>query len=116
VFIELLERFSAEPAVVSALADLRAETPHPPGLEAYLLPDTDDETLAGLSWHIESLLAQDRVDDAIRLALDTAAVLDQFAPRAGELDPNLRDLPDLVEKARQDILDAIDPPTERDPC
>jgi hypothetical protein len=71
-----------------------------------LAPHTDDDTLAGLAWEIESLLGDDRADEAIQLALATVAMLQQIAPRAGELDPDLRDMGDLLERARQDILAA----------
>ena len=84
--IDLLDTFSAEPAVVTALSELRAGTPYPPGLAAYLSPDTDDETLGGLAWHIEQLAADDRIADAARLAMDSASLLERIAPRATELD------------------------------
>lgn len=107
MIIGLLDRFSAEPAVVNALSEFREHTPYPPGLRRYLVPDTNAETLAGLSWHIESLLAHDQVDDAVRLALDTTALLEQIAPRAAELNRTVADLAGLVDRARQDLLDAI---------
>jgi hypothetical protein len=106
VLIGLLDRFSAEPAVVTALRELRERMPYPPGLEDHLVPATDDETLAGLAFKIESLLGEDRSDDAVELALATVAMLQQVAPRAGELDPEVRDMGELMEQVRQDILAA----------
>jgi MoxR-like ATPase len=106
--IELLDRFSAEPAVVAALAELRAGTPDPPGMAAYLSPDTNDETLSGLAWHIESLVADDRLPDAVRLALDAAALLAQILRRATELDPEVPDLAGLVDRARDAIAETAD--------
>jgi hypothetical protein len=106
VLIGLFDRFSAESAVVKALRELRARTPFPEGLKGYLAPHTDDDTLASLAWEIESLLGDDRADEAVQLALATVAMLQQIAPRAGELDPDLRDMGDLLERARQDILAA----------
>lgn len=53
-FIAMLDQYGAEPAVVSALREFRTHTRYPPGLEKYLVPQTDDETLASLSWEVES--------------------------------------------------------------
>ncbi|TKA11180.1 iron-containing alcohol dehydrogenase [Actinacidiphila oryziradicis] len=47
--------YSAKPAVVTALRELRERTPYPQGLEDYLVPATDDETLVSLAFKIESL-------------------------------------------------------------
>jgi hypothetical protein len=104
--IELLDRFSAEPAVVAALAELRAGTPYPPGMAGYLSPDTNDETLSGLAWHIEALVADDRMPEAVRLALDAAALLAQVLRRAGELNPQMPEHSDLVDRAREAIAEA----------
>jgi hypothetical protein len=104
--IELLDRFSAEPAVVAALAELRAGTPYPPGMAGYLSPDTNDETLSGLAWHIEALVADDRVPAAVRLALDAAGLLAQVLRRAGELDPDVPEVGGLVDRAREAIAEA----------
>lgn len=104
--IDLLDTFSAEPSVVTALSELRADTPYPPGLSNYLSPDTDDETLGGLAWHIEQLAADDRMADAVRLALDSAALVERLAPRARELNPNLPDLALLAAKAARAVDEA----------
>lgn len=94
--IDLLDTVSAEPAVVTALTELRNGTPDPSGLEPYLTADTNDETLAGLAWHVEALAGDDRLDDAVRLAVTSAELLERIAGRARELD---RTLPDLAEPA-----------------
>lgn len=104
--IDLVDTFSAEPAVVTALSELRADTPYPPGLSNYLSPDTNNETLAGLSWHIEQLAADDRMEDAVRLARDSATLVERIAPRARELNPNLPDLAELVAKASEAVDEA----------
>jgi hypothetical protein len=104
--IDLLDMFSAEPSVVTALSELRADTPYPPGLSNYLSPDSDDETLGGLAWHIEQLAADDRMADAARLALDSAALVERLAPRARELNPNLPDLADLAATAAKAVDEA----------
>jgi hypothetical protein len=106
--IDLLDRFSAEPSVVTALSELRADTRYPPGLAGYLSPDTDDETLGGLAWHIERLAADARTADAVRLAQDSAALVERLAPRARELNPDLPDLADLAAKAAKAVDDAAD--------
>lgn len=102
----LLEHLSATPAVVAALRDLRTRDPYPRGLAGYLAPSTDDGTIASLAGEIESLLGNDRPDEAVRLALAVVDTLQQIAPAAAERDPDLRDLADLLEQARQDILAA----------
>jgi hypothetical protein len=101
--INLLDTFSAEPAVVTALSELRADTPYPPGLSSYLDPDTNNETLAGLAWYIEQLAADDRMADAVRLARDSAALVERIAPRARELNPNLPDLAKLAAEASEAV-------------
>ena len=102
----LLDRFSAEPAVVTALRELRVHTPYPPGLAGHLVPQTTSETLASLAQRIELLLGEGYVDEAVRVAVAAATLLQQLAPRAGELDSNVRHMGELMEQARQDILAA----------
>jgi hypothetical protein len=102
----LLDRISAEPAVVAALSELRAETPYPPGLEDHLLPITSEETLANLGGEIELLLARDRVDDALRVARATADLLGRLAPRVAELDPRLTGLGDEAAAAVDELAGA----------
>jgi hypothetical protein len=104
--IELLDAFTAESGVVTALAELRADHADPPGLGFYMSPDTDHETLGTLAWHIESLLANDQVDEAVRVALDAATMVKQLAPRARELDPMLPELGALAEQARAGVAEA----------
>ncbi|WP_290059081.1 hypothetical protein [Amycolatopsis solani] len=106
--IDLLDTVSAEPAVVTALAELRAGTRYPPGLAGYLSPDTDDETLAGLAWHIERLAADDRMADAVRLARNSVALVQRIAARARELKPDLPDLAGLAAEAGKAVDDAAD--------
>ncbi|MFD1276888.1 hypothetical protein ACFQ51_49195 [Streptomyces kaempferi] len=46
VLMGLLDQYSENAAVVTALRELRERTPYPAGLKGYLVPETDDETLA----------------------------------------------------------------------
>jgi hypothetical protein len=105
-FAAVLDRVSAEPAVVTALMELRERTPYPPGLEDYLVPATTAETLSSLAQDIELLLAKDRLDDAVAVALATADMLAEAAPRAAELNPGLAGLRDEVERARRYVVEA----------
>src|SRR5689334_12942329 len=66
--IDLLDRWSAVPGVVRALAERRARDPYPHALAGYLTRDTTSATLAGLGQVIESCLADDRLDEAGCLA------------------------------------------------
>ncbi|MBC2868721.1 hypothetical protein [Streptomyces mexicanus] len=103
VFMGLLDRYSALPAVVTAMREYRERTPYPPSLEPYLVPATDDDTLASIAFKIEKLLGEERTREAAELALATAAWLQQIAPRARELNPDVGDLNELMGQARQDI-------------
>jgi hypothetical protein len=105
-FVSLLDELTEQPAVVTALRELRARTPYPPGLEDYLVPDTDKDTLTGLAQAVENLLGEDRTGDAVRLADATAAMLQRIAPRVTDLDPQLRDKVTAVEHVRDDVLAA----------
>ncbi|HEV7897358.1 MAG TPA: hypothetical protein VGP31_05890 [Planosporangium sp.] len=106
VLIGLLDQISDESAVVTALSELRSKVPYPPGLGGYLLPDSTPETLADLSAKIEGLLADDRTDDAFRLAAAAVAMLQEVAPRAARLDPELGALGDVLEQIRRDLIAA----------
>jgi hypothetical protein len=106
VLIGLLDQISDEEAVVAALRELREKVPYPPGLGGYLLPETTPETLADLSAKIEGLLADDRTDDAFRLAIAAMAMLQEIAPRAARADPELGALGDVLEQIRRDLIAA----------
>ncbi|GAA1805792.1 hypothetical protein HC028_03270 [Planosporangium flavigriseum] len=106
VLIGLLDQISDEESVVDALRELRDKVPYPPGLEGYLLPDTTPETLADLSAKIEGLLADDRTDQAFRLAVAAVAMLQEIAPRAARADSELSALGDVLEQIRRDLIAA----------
>jgi hypothetical protein len=103
LLIALLDRFSDEPAVVTALRELRERQPYPPGLAGHLVPDTDGGTLANLAAQIESMLGEDRIDEVSRLAVATTAMLEQVAARAAELDADVRQLGDLLDQVRREF-------------
>ncbi|MEW2466496.1 hypothetical protein AB0919_15940 [Streptomyces sp. NPDC046994] len=103
VLMGLLDQFSENTAVVTALRESRQRTPYPAGLRDSLVPETDDETLAGISFKIEELLGDGRRKEAVELALATAAWLQKAAPRAEELDPAVGDLDELMGHVREDI-------------
>ncbi|MFF4956528.1 hypothetical protein [Streptomyces sp. NPDC001222] len=106
VFMGLLDRLSENSAVVDALREFRERTPYPAGLKGYLVPETDDETIAGIAFRIEELLSDGERDKAVELALAMAECLRQVAPRAKELDPDLVDLGELMEHSRKDLQEA----------
>ncbi|MFD9002645.1 hypothetical protein ACFV0T_16950 [Streptomyces sp. NPDC059582] len=106
VLMGLLDGFSEKHAVVTALREFRERTPYPSGLKGYLVPETDDETLAGLASRIEDLLGDGETDRCVELALATTVCARQIAPRAAELDPEVDDLGELMDHCHQDIQEA----------
>jgi hypothetical protein len=102
----LLDQLSDNPAVVEALREFRARIQYPPGLHGYLVPSTDETTLASLAGQIELLLADDRANEAADLAVAAVTMLEEIAPRAAQLDPNLRSLYDQLEQVRGNVLGA----------
>ncbi|GHB61753.1 hypothetical protein GCM10010377_60930 [Streptomyces viridiviolaceus] len=108
VVMGLLDRYSEEPAVVTALRESRERTPYPPGLKGCLLPETDDETLAGIAFEIEELLGDGHGEQAAELAEAAATWLQQAAPRAEELNPEVGELGELMNHMRHDIRTAAD--------
>jgi hypothetical protein len=100
--IGLLDQFSAEPAVVAVLRQLRSENPYPAGLADHLTPDTDDATLAGLAFEIEELLGDGQVRAAVEVAKAAVDLLLLVANRLSDGG----NLADAASTARQD-LDAL---------
>jgi hypothetical protein len=92
--IVFLDSWSANPGVVQALAERRAVERYPAGLAGHLVPDTDSATLASLSTRIEELLGDDRLDEAVTVALRSLALLAELGPRAAALDPRTKSLAD----------------------
>jgi hypothetical protein len=107
-FIALLDQLSAHPAVVDALREFREKTPYPRGLAEYMPPDTNHETLASVSYAIESRLADDRSDESRRVAEAAVELLHTLATRAAEIDPQGGDLAAEIESARRDLREAWD--------
>ena len=102
----LLDLFSDNPAVVSALREFRARIHYPPGLRGYLVPATNEETLASLAGQIELLLADQETDQAVEVAAAALDMLERIAPVAEELDPNLGDLGRRLEQVRERLVGA----------
>jgi hypothetical protein len=113
-FTGLLDELSTRPTVVGAVRELRDGVGDPTELTGYLVPDTDSSTLASLGTRIESLLGEDRVDEAAEVALGAVELLLQAAPRADELDPDLGDLTGRMDQVRQRLLDAVQEYREHD--
>ncbi|MET7289269.1 hypothetical protein [Streptomyces sp. NPDC005573] len=106
VLMGLLDGYSENPAVVTALRESRERTPVPPGLAGALVPGTGDETLAGLAYRIEDLFGDGERKKAVDLALATVAWLRSVAPRAEELDKELGDMDEVLGHAGRDIEEA----------
>ncbi|WP_028801266.1 hypothetical protein [Streptomyces sp. 142MFCol3.1] len=106
VLLGLLDQYSEEHAVVRAFREYREHTPYPPGLRGYLVPQTDDSTLAGLAFRIEELLGDGEVTESVDLALATATCVEQIAPRAEELDATVGDMGAVMEHMVKDLREA----------
>lgn len=104
--IGLLDAVSMEPAVVTALSEVRARDPFPFGIQGHLTAETTGETLANLSLQIEELLAETQDADAVQLATAVTSLLELAGPRVGELDPKLADLGERAVELRREILNA----------
>jgi len=105
--IWLLDEYSADPAVVSALTEIRTEhEPIPPIVGEHLTPDLDDASLAGLAWAIEALAGDDRLSTATSLAIGAAELLERIALRARHTDPGFGALADEVARLRTGIAEA----------
>ena len=103
LLVGLLDQVSGHKAVVTALREVRERTRYPPGLEAYLPPDTDSSTLASVGEQIEAILGDDRPDDAVTVALATTDLLREVLPRAVESDAQLREVAEGLEQVRRAI-------------
>jgi hypothetical protein len=122
VVIGMLDQLSDDPAVLTALRELRRRVPFPPGLSGYLVPDTDDGTLAELSARIEAILAGGpapaegpgasglsvdvHLDEAFRVSVAALAMLQEIAPRVAELDRDLHALGGIAGHVRQELVAA----------
>jgi hypothetical protein len=104
--VDLLDQFSGEQAVVTALTELRAQAPDPPVLARYLTPDTTTATLGSLATEIELLLADDQLDTALQVGLEAAAILQWVAPRVIQLDPTVSDLGERCQRVQQLLSEA----------
>jgi hypothetical protein len=112
--IGLLDTLSDQPAVVGALREARQQIGLPASLEAHLVPDplapdAGSETLASVAGQIESLLAEERLADAVQMARATAEMLQYVVSRAAEADPNLQDLSGQLDRIRHS-LNTLDVP------
>jgi hypothetical protein len=103
--VDLLDRVSGDEAVVSALADLRAQDGEPPDLARYLVPDTNSATLASLATEIELLLADEQTGTALQVGAAAADLLHRLAGRAGEVNSELGE---HAARMRQEIQEAAD--------
>ena len=100
----MLDEYSADPAVVSALREIRTEhEPIPPIVGEHLTPDLGD---ASLAWAIEAVAGDDRPNTATRLAIGAAELLERIALRARHADPAFGALVDEVARLRTGIVEA----------
>ncbi|MHA6793304.1 hypothetical protein ACVGVM_07250 [Pseudonocardia bannensis] len=105
--IALLDEVGGLRPVVTALRELRAREPDPPGLAPFLIPDTTSATLPSVAQGIESLLGDDRPAEAVGVAVEAAEWVGRLAPRAAELDAELADLGERAERAAAAAREAV---------
>jgi hypothetical protein len=104
--VGVLDNCSANPAVVNALREYRERIPAPPGLERYIPPHTDDDTLASLAYRIETLLRDEEADEAVRASVAAVDVLRDVVATAALSDPELRELVTTSVDLRRAVLEA----------
>lgn len=107
-----LDRYSDEADVVEALNSSRAQTPLPAGLEGILPPETGEETLSDIAYHIDGFLSDRHTQDATRLALATTDWLRHTARQVTSASPTVREMSDLMAHLHRDISEA-DAPVQR---
>ncbi|WP_214369969.1 hypothetical protein [Pseudonocardia sp. H11422] len=105
--IALLDEVGGLRPVVTALRELRAREPDPPGLTPFLIPATTNETLPSVAHGIEELLGDDRPAEAVRAAIEAAEWVGRLAPRAAELDPELAELGELADRVAAAAREAV---------
>jgi hypothetical protein len=105
----VLNEYSDDPGVISALRTRRERDPYPAALHDYLPAQTNAETLSGLAYHVDDLLSRKQEKEAAALAGATADWVRQAI--ADETDPTtrLRELSTLLAHAHTDITEAAAP-------
>lgn len=106
VLLGHLDQYSEDPAVLEAVRHARAQDPFPVALRGYLTPDTNAETLGSLAFRVEELLGDDRVDDAVALALAIADWLHGAAEKAESPSADVREMGELMGHLHRDISEA----------
>ncbi|MFE1292411.1 hypothetical protein [Streptomyces sp. NPDC058751] len=106
VLLGHLDRYGEDPAVLEAVRHARAQDPFPVGLRGYLVPETNAETLGSLAFRVEELLGDDRVEDAVALALATADWLRGAAENAESPSADVREMGELMGHVHRDISEA----------
>lgn len=99
---DVLDRVSEDPEALGALRSYRERTPHPPGLDGYLIHATDETTLASLSSLIEHLVENGKITEAGQLAAATIAMLDEALRPAAERSAQIAAVLDTLAWARED--------------
>jgi hypothetical protein len=101
-----LDQYSDDTAVVEALRSSRARQPTPAGLEGVLPPETSEEPLTAIAYHIHKLLGERHAQDARRLALATTDWLRDATEQAAPSSPGISDERDLMVHQHRDISEA----------
>ncbi|MFJ2956101.1 hypothetical protein [Streptomyces sp. NPDC087270] len=102
----LLDEYAADPGVVGALRAAREREPYPAALRAYLVPQTNEDTLSALAYRVKELLSDQREKDAIGLADAVAEWVRQAVADADDPGTAARNLADLLARAESDLTDA----------
>jgi hypothetical protein len=105
-----LDTFGEDPGVVEALRSSRAERPLPEELKGILPPETGEETLGDIAYHIEELLFDRRWQEAARVALAAADWLRDAARRAASPTPAVKEAAEVMDHLHREISDAGMPP------
>ncbi|WP_307820676.1 hypothetical protein [Streptomyces sp. BRB081] len=106
VLVDGLERYTDDPAVVTAVRDFRAGHGLPEELGGVLPPATSAETLSDLSSRLDRQLFDHDVEGARSLGLATSRWLRDAASAATSPSPGLTEMGEVMARLHEDLAAA----------
>ncbi|MEU0123954.1 hypothetical protein ABZ114_20070 [Streptomyces albidoflavus] len=106
VLADSLDRYTDDPAVVTAVRDFRLAHGLPDELRGVLPPATDAETLTDLSSRLERQLFDHDAEEARSLGLATSRWLRDAVSAADASSPELAETGEVMARLHEDIAEA----------